>query len=171
MSSSASERPDAPSSPFATLGNSSSDSKDSRRTGPRLKPPLEDISIQEAPLPPGAGLHPSVAPESLRKPFASLAPQKRKTSEPNMSIPGDAPMPGRMGSSPNISPSHRSAAASLPAARATCRKHGLAKGRDGQCMMCLKEAPAVDHSLGWKLMVALMVVAVFGAAVVAFTLK
>jgi hypothetical protein len=120
-----------------------------RGTGPRPKIAIEEVEITEAPEPPG--LHPSVAPESLRKPYSSLVPEKRTSSSPKPD-PSDRP----------ITPSIRT-----KPARAVCKKHKIAKGNNGECMLCAKEEAENKSSLGWKLILVLVFVAVLGVGIAA----
>jgi hypothetical protein len=119
----------------------------------------------------------SIPPESLRKPFASLAPQPKRSQTatsrsatgprpPLESFPGiDEELTGAGQTSPGqVSPSTKSS-------RAICKKHKIAKGKNGECMLCRKEEAASATGLGWKLMVAFIVLAVLVSAAIAGYVK
>jgi hypothetical protein len=123
-----------------------------RGTGPRPRIAIEDIEITEAPEPPEPpGLHPSVAPESLRKPYSSLIPEKRISSNPRSEV-SDRPVTPSMRTKP---------------IRAICKKHKIAKGNNGECMLCTKEEAENKSGFAWKLILGLVFVAVAGAGIAA----
>src|SRR5690606_3268067 len=142
----------------------------------------------------------SIAPESLKKPYASLAPPKkqnagRSTTSPRRSDTGPRPslasdpgwddasnltdagqLPEGTGISPagNFSSSGNSTGptSSSKLARAICKKHKIARGAGGVCLMCRKEeAEKPKGGSAWIVVVALMAFAVIGGAIVAILLR
>lgn len=86
-------------------------------------------------------LPPRSAAEALRKPYASLAPQRPSTTSDT------APRPG----TPSLTPAARRVdkeskrwADNTEARRraGTCAKHGIARSPTGECMLCKKEEAA-----------------------------
>lgn len=121
-------------------------------TGPRPKIAESlDVTYTEAPEPQRTDLHPSVAPESLRRPYSSLMPRKRMPSEPDsLSTPSEG--------FTSIRPRP---------ARANCKKHRIARGDNGECLLCEKEAAQQKSDLIWKLFFSLIFVAALGASLAA----
>lgn len=56
-------------------------------------------------------------------------------------------------------------------ARAICKKHRIARGKNGECLLCRKEENSNSSGLGWKLMVAFIVLAVLVSALIAGYVK
>jgi hypothetical protein len=145
----------------------------------------------------------SIAPEALRKPYASLAPQPKKARSapapgrsptgprPQLdSFPGledeltgagqtnagqtssgtspGQPLPGALtpGQTGSVQPSP-----STKSTRAICKKHRIARDKNGVCMLCRKEEATQASSLGWKLMVAFILLAVIVSAAIAAYVK
>lgn len=131
----------------------------------------------------------SIAPESLRKPYASLAPQPKKsrtTTSTNRSTTGPRPqldsfpgvdeeLTGAGQTSPGqTSPGQTSpgqASPSTKSTRAICKKHKIARDKNGVCMLCRKEEATQSSGLGWKLMVAFILLSVIVSAAIAFYVK
>src|SRR5690606_17762309 len=142
----------------------------------------------------------SIAPESLKKPYASLAPPKkqntgRSTTSPRRSDtaprPPSASDPGwddassltdagqvleGTGITPlkNLSPQSDSSgpSSSSKLSRAICKKHKIARGAGGVCLMCRKEESEKPKSgSAWILVVSLMALAVVGGAIVPMLLR
>lgn len=158
-------------------------------------------SAAGAPLPLAEGIrNNSIAPESLKKPYASLAPPKkqntgRSTTSPRRSDtaprPPSASDPGwddassltdagqvleGTGITPlkNLSPQSDSSgpSSSSKLSRAICKKHKIARGAGGVCLMCRKEESEKPKSgSAWILVVSLMALAVVGGAIVAMLLR
>lgn len=116
------------------------------RTGPSHQRLLPEGQLADALA--SSGLHPSVTPESLRRPYASLAPQSRLGAE-STPISVERVVP-RLSMRPTP-------------ARSSCRKHKIAKGDNGDCMLCAKEEAESRSLLAWKLLLAFVFVAGLGA--------
>jgi hypothetical protein len=56
---------------------------------------------------------------------------------------------------------------SVRPAQGSCKKHRIARRKDGVCMMCRKEELEAENGRGWKLLVAAVMVAVTGTAIAA----
>ncbi len=113
---------------------------------------------------------PSVMPESLRRPYASLTPQKKEDT-PADSIPAVSPLPSideksGIKRTPSRAPSIPSSG--TVSSRAVCKKHRIARGKDGRCMLCAKEELRSGSGAGWKVLVLLGVLAVLVGTAVAF---
>lgn len=132
----------------------------------------------------------SIAPESLRKPYASLAPQPKKTPTAPGGRSATGPRPqlesfhgmedelsgvGQPHSSPALSSgktnSGKTHSGQTKSTRAICSKHKIARGKNGECMLCRKEESSKSGGLGWKLMVAFIVLAVLVSGVIAAYVK
>jgi hypothetical protein len=152
----------------------------------------------EVPLPLAEGIrNNSIAPESLKKPYASLAPPKkqagrsttsprRSDTEPRAPLSSDpgwedassltdaGQAPEGTGISPlkSSSPASSGPTSSSKLARAICKKHKIARGAGGVCLMCRKEESEKPKSgSGWIVAVSLMALAVIGGAIVAILLR
>jgi hypothetical protein len=128
--------------------------------------------IKEAEAPPHPGRS-SIPPESLRKPYASLVPEKKKRSstEPTR-VSGSPTKRSPTGPRPLVDegPSwdeKSSLSSSLRPSRGICKKHKISRRSDGVCLLCRKEELAHDNGRGWKIIVALMVIAVISGGIVA----
>lgn len=146
----ASDRPPTPKrsdtqSPFAVLSPTSG----GKQTGPQIRINEQDSGEHPAAIP----LHPSIPPESLKKPFASLTPKKPVPSGA-ASVPGGAPPPPPSQLFKETA-SLRPATTAQPAARptvsrrpdsgavakyGTCTTHGTALTSQGTCVLCTREA-------------------------------
>lgn len=133
----------------------------------------------------------SIAPESLRRPYASLAPQPKKTPTAPGGRSATGPRPqlesfhgmedelsgvGQPLSNPALSSgktspgktsSGKTHSGQTKSTRAICSKHKIARGKNGECMLCRKEESSKSGGLGWKLMVAFIVLAVLVSGVIA----
>lgn len=138
--------------------------------------PLEPSELLTLPsevptLPPEPQFTPSVAPEALKRPYASLVPQKKEDT-PVTSIPAAAPLPNleaKAPAGPSKAPSSSSKAparSSRSGARPVCKKHKIAHGKDGRCLLCVKDAET-SGGAGWKVFIALGVLSVLVGGVVA----
>jgi|GEM_PF-3128022 len=180
MSDSASDRPSGKThQPYSTLESRSarqtgprpkaSDESDPRQTDPRAIAPDEAPETSEAFEAPAfePPEKPSVPPEALRKPFSSLAPQKPVSLAPSATV-SESPVAPAVRAQPSRPPVTASRPASRPV-RSVCQKHGLAKNGAGECLLCQKEQKG-DSNRGWKLIVALMVLAIGGGTAAALIL-
>lgn len=169
-----------PLSPTGPSQRTKSEEADSRSTGVRprsashpeileVTPPpgvgVSNPTISETPAPLAEGIrNNSIAPESLRKPFASLAPQPKKNTSPispNRSATGPRPkMDSISGIEDELTSPGNTSTGRTKSLRAVCKKHKIARGKNGECILCKKEEAASASGLGWKLMVAFIILAV-----------
>ena len=140
--------------------------------------PLGSVPLGPVPLAEGIRNN-SIAPESLRKPYASLAPQPKKTPTfPNSGRSATGPRPP-LESFPGIEDELTGTGPASPgqtnpgtkSSRSVCKKHKIARGKNGECLLCRKEEASSSSGLGWKLMVAFIVLAVVMSAVIAAYVK
>ncbi len=105
----------------------------------------------------------SVAPESLRKPYASLAPQqKNKSDQPPHQASGAA------ASTWNDTTEARRWNDTTEARRrlGTCKKHKIALSPTHECLLCKREAAAEKKSSLTKIAIALIGLTVLALIVV-----
>lgn len=113
----------------------------------------------------------AISPEALRKPYASLSPQKRSESLPPSSedavrVPSVAPQSRRTDPNRRVDSDSRHWADTTEARRSAgvCSKHGIARAPSGECMLCKKEQVAPRSSLLlWITVGAVGAVATFSA--------
>lgn len=191
------------SSAAAALGGSAL-----KAPGIATSPVISEAATASIPLAEGIRNN-SIAPESLRKPYASLAPQPKKsrsTTSPSRSPTGPRPQlesfPGLedeltgagqtnagQANSGQISSGQTSPGQAIPGAitpgqtssiqpspstkstRAICKKHRIARDKNGVCMLCRKEEATQASGLGWKLMVAFILLSVIVSAAIAAYVK
>ncbi len=181
-----------PLSPPAPSRRAQPDEGDRRSTGVRPRTPSHpdageplaplgvtapNPTISDNPGPLAEGIrNNSIPPESLRKPFASLAPQPKKSTtqtSPNRTATGPRPQLESISgvedelTSPGNTSTGSTSAGRTKSSRAVCKKHKIARGKNGECMLCRKEEAARASGLGWKLMVAFIVLAVVVSAAIA----
>lgn len=141
-------------------------------------PIISEVPAGSVPLAEGIRNN-SIAPESLRKPYASLAPQPKKTpTSPNSGRSATGPRPA-LESFPGLEDEltgagqtgHGQSNPGTKSSRSVCKKHKIARGKNGECMLCRKEEASSSSGLGWKLMVAFIVLAVVMSAVIAAYVK
>jgi len=157
-------------SPFAVL----SPEVARGQTATRVKI-TEAQGSEEAPGEPAA-LSPSIQPEALKKPFASLTPKKPAASQASspaigapppppsqlfaqtasMRPPGAPSQPGRA-----TTPKRDGSAASR---YGTCKEHGTALSSEGKCVLCVRDRAKKDARRTSRVLVLLAVVLAGAAA-------
>jgi hypothetical protein len=115
---------------------------------------------EQAPAPDASGPSASpsaIPPEALRKPYASLAPQK-PSADSTKSLPPSSRRMERESKRWNDTTEARRSAG-------VCNKHGIARAPSGECMLCKKEQARSQRS-PWP-MILLGIAAVCGLGVAA----
>jgi hypothetical protein len=144
-----------------------------RSTGVRPRTSSEDpilfATADALPGAPVAGSVPfqraSLAPESLRKPFASLAPPSKKERDTDTGPRRSTA--GTWDEASSLSKVSSIAGRATRQTRSTCESHGIALSADGVCLLCKKERLESDKGRGWKILVAVMLVALAAGALLA----
>ncbi len=152
--STASNRPPAPtatSSPYSRLPDARTTTATRVKSG-QAAPDAEiasGVADSEAPSPTSA-----ISVEALRKPYASLPPQRRSetpapSSEDADRVPSVAPQSRRTDPSRRVDSDSRRWTDTTEARRkaGVCSKHGIARAPSGDCMLCKKEQVAPRSSL------------------------